>query len=112
MPVTTVKTIFRFKRGFAARLAQLNPLLDQGEPGFEIDTFKLKIGDGITYWNDLPYINDNTELQNELRLLEKTIQENYTTKAYVEDLLEELGLSEGLPSMVALTSQEILDICK
>jgi hypothetical protein len=89
MPVTTVvKTVFRLKRGLAASLAQLNPLLDQGEPGFELDTFKLKIGDGITHWNDLPYINnDDTELQDELRLLEKTIQENYTTKAYVEELL-------------------------
>lgn len=28
----------------------------QGEPGFETDTGKLKIGDGLTPWNALPYI--------------------------------------------------------
>ena len=27
-----------------------------GEPGFEVDTYRLKIGDGKTAWNDLPYI--------------------------------------------------------
>ena len=31
-------------------------ILGAGEPGFESDTFKLKIGDGITSWANLPYI--------------------------------------------------------
>lgn len=33
-----------------------NPLLQRGEIGSEIDTGKLKIGDGVTYWNDLGYV--------------------------------------------------------
>ena len=32
-----------------------NPVLLAGEPGFETDTGKLKIGDGIRNWADLPY---------------------------------------------------------
>lgn len=32
-----------------------NPLLLQGEAGYETDTRYLKVGDGITYWNSLPY---------------------------------------------------------
>jgi hypothetical protein len=28
-----------------------------GEPGFEKDTQKLKIGDGETAWRNLPYVN-------------------------------------------------------
>ena len=43
------------KRGTAARWSAVNPVLKQGEPGFEYDTNKLKIGDGSTAWNLLPY---------------------------------------------------------
>lgn len=32
-----------------------NPILGQGEFGFEIDTKKIKIGDGTTEWNSLDY---------------------------------------------------------
>ena len=32
-----------------------NPILSQGEPGYEIDTNKIKYGDGIATWNVLPY---------------------------------------------------------
>lgn len=46
----------QLKRGTAARWVELNLVLAAGEPGFEYDTKKLKIGDGVTAWNDLPYI--------------------------------------------------------
>ena len=49
------KTIFKFKRGNAATWTKLNPILEDGEPGFELDTGKLKIGDGVTAWNDREY---------------------------------------------------------
>jgi hypothetical protein len=45
----------KFRRNTAANAASSNPLLDAGEPGFETDTGKFKIGDGSTAWNDLPY---------------------------------------------------------
>ena len=35
------------------------PLLEQGEIGFEIDSNKIKIGNGTSKWNDLPYLSDN-----------------------------------------------------
>jgi hypothetical protein len=35
-----------------------NPILGSGEPGFDEDTGKVKIGDGHTHWNDLPYRDD------------------------------------------------------
>lgn len=47
---------FRFKRGTAAGWLASNPILQPGEPGFETDTNKLKIGDGIRTWTALPYI--------------------------------------------------------
>ena len=53
-----IKTTFQVKRGTAARWEELNPILNPGEPGFEMDTFKLKIGNGSTPWRELPYVND------------------------------------------------------
>lgn len=53
-----IKTVFKLKRGTASRWAELNIILEQGEPGWAIDTRVLKIGDGVTPWNNLPAIND------------------------------------------------------
>ena len=50
----------QFKRGIASRWAELNPVLQAGEPGFVTDENRLKIGDGITAWNDLPYQGENS----------------------------------------------------
>lgn len=46
----------RIRRGTKAEWIAKNPILDSGEPGFEHDTRKIKIGDGVTPWNDLAYI--------------------------------------------------------
>lgn len=45
----------QLRRGSSAAWKRLNPVLSVGEPGFEKDTNKLKIGDGFTPWNELPY---------------------------------------------------------
>lgn len=36
---------------------QVNPVLADGEPGHETDTGKVKIGDGLRSWVDLPYVS-------------------------------------------------------
>jgi hypothetical protein len=56
----------QLKRGTSSRWIELNPLLTKGEPGYETDTGKLKIGDGISYWIDLPYFaNVSSSINNE-----------------------------------------------
>jgi hypothetical protein len=50
--------VIKFKRGTAADWTSLNLVLRVGEPGFETDTGKLKIGDGTTAWNSLVYLTD------------------------------------------------------
>lgn len=52
-------SIIQLKRGAASRWAELNPILQAGEPGFVTDENRLKIGDGVTKWNDLPYQGEN-----------------------------------------------------
>ena len=39
----------------AANWAMVNPLLAVGEVGVETDTSKVKLGNGVTPWNGLPY---------------------------------------------------------
>jgi hypothetical protein len=45
----------QIRRGTASQWTAANPLLAQGEMGYETDTYKLKFGDGVTYWNSLVY---------------------------------------------------------
>ena len=141
---TVVKTTFRLKRGTEARWAELNPILDPGEPGFVYDKNRLKIGDGVTPWNDLPYITGKTDILNfknsslfpttgdpsiiykaddELCLYQFNINTNsyeklvdnlnlYASKTYVQELVDNLQIPDDVSTMIALTEQEVLDICK
>ena len=45
----------QIRRGTAAALISTNPTLAAGEPCFETDTGKVKIGDGSTAWTSLAY---------------------------------------------------------
>ena len=51
-----LKTTFKVRRGRAEDWMRVNPILQPGEPGCELDTHKLKLGDGTTPWNELPYV--------------------------------------------------------
>lgn len=49
------------RRDTAANWASNNPVLAQGEEGFETDIKRIKIGDGITAWNSLLYTDTTYE---------------------------------------------------
>jgi hypothetical protein len=44
-----------FRRGTAATWTATNPVLQSGEPGFEVDTGNMKVGNGTSPWTALPY---------------------------------------------------------
>jgi hypothetical protein len=48
-------TKIQVRRDTAANWTGINPTLDQGEIGFETDTSKMKIGNGIDAWTSLSY---------------------------------------------------------
>ena len=50
------------RRGTAAQWSGANPILAAGEIGFESDTSKFKIGDGVNHWADLIYYASAEEL--------------------------------------------------
>jgi hypothetical protein len=46
---------FQLRRDTATAWAAVNPILLAGEAGVELETGKLKVGDGIRNWNELSY---------------------------------------------------------
>ena len=54
------------RRGTASQWVSSNagdgPILNAGEIGWESDTNKFKIGDGVTYWDDLVYFADVNDI--------------------------------------------------
>lgn len=55
-------TTIQLRRGTASEWTTLNPVLHVGEIGFEKDTNKHKIGDGVTTWSGLTYFVNETAL--------------------------------------------------
>lgn len=47
--------IIQQRRGTASQWTTSNPILRDGEFGFETDTLKFKLGNGVTAWNSLAY---------------------------------------------------------
>lgn len=50
--------LIQLRRDTAAAWTASNPVLASGEVGIELDTLKLKVGDGVTAWNSLGYYID------------------------------------------------------
>ena len=66
MNKNTLKTQLVLRNGTSAQWTAANPVLLKGELGLENDTRRMKIGDGITAWEDLPYA---TQEGGEIRIL-------------------------------------------
>jgi hypothetical protein len=56
MAKEVIKTTFQVKRANKETWIRVNPVLAPGEPGCELDTHLLKMGDGVTDWQNLPYV--------------------------------------------------------
>lgn len=57
MATEVISTTFQLKRGLASAWERANPILAPGEPGWTLDTHVLKIGDGVTPWNELDSVS-------------------------------------------------------
>jgi hypothetical protein len=58
-----VSDTIQLRRDTAANWTSADPVLHAGEPGFETDTGKFKIGDGSSSWTSLGYAGDKTYTQ-------------------------------------------------
>jgi hypothetical protein len=56
----------QLRRGIASLWTSANPTLPEGVMGYETDTKKMKIGDGVTEWQELAYWYDDAAKQDTL----------------------------------------------
>ena len=75
----------QIRRDTKARWADLNPILAAGEMGFEIDNNRLKIGNGITAWNSLPYVTE-TDWSTVITQIDTLTQKLDALEARVQEL--------------------------
>lgn len=92
------------RRGTALQWTTADPILEAGEIGFESDTNKFKLGDGVNQWSDLDYfINEaaiSTDIEGAISDTEKGANNGVATlDAFGRVPIEQLGnLVDGAPN--------------
>ena len=59
-----VKDTIQSRRGSSAQWSAANPILADGEIGYDSTTKQMKVGDGVTAWNSLAYVTPSLETAN------------------------------------------------
>lgn len=89
----------RPRSGTAAQWTSANPILAEREIGFEYPAgglgtglVKMKMGDGSTHWNDLPYATVSPIVEN----VESSSTENVPSSAYVKTKFDTLNSKSNI----------------
>ena len=106
--------VIQLRGGTATALAQVNPKPERRELMVEVDTGKIKVGDGIHTWNELPYSGGGATEQPQLtgvnieltatNITQKSVSlpancdMNSLIKVYIQGLLTEQDLDWELDS--------------
>lgn len=98
---------FKLRRGPAAEWTTDNPTLLAGEPGFEIDTNKLKIGNGIDAWNDLDYFPNPSDLVAGVSTVEGRtgdvdLSDLFAALAHAHAITDVTGLAAALADAISM----------
>jgi hypothetical protein len=101
----------QLKRGTAARWKELNLILAAGEPGFVTDEYRFKIGDGITDWNNLPYIGESSVFNADTHYDFPSVgRANVIYKAESEKMIYQWNTTELKYEILGTTNVDVLDI--
>ena len=96
----------QLRRGSAQEWANVNPTLAIGELGIEIDTGRIKIGDGVTSWNSLKYERPPESISNSPNtLIQRDADGNFQAGAITGSLIGNAATSTRLANsrQIALT---------
>ena len=124
MTVERIDTRFQLRRGTTAQWADADPVLAAGEPGVDLDTGALRIGDGDTVWSALPDSSgipgppgttDYAALDNlpELGTAAATDAGDYATAATAQAVAAMVPRRGGLPGVLSVltgTEDETLTV--
>lgn len=96
MATIRIKSAFILRRGTAANWSEKNPILREGEEGYETDTGRRKVGDGTTEWNNLKYdsgiVDQTYNPDSENAQSGKAVAEAVADKEF--ELIEEITITE------------------
>ena len=97
------------RRGTAAQWTSANPVLNAAEMGWESDTNKFKIGDGVNHWADLDYFIDanstvNPSFGSSITFEGATANDFETTLAVTDPTADRTITFPDATGTVALTS--------
>lgn len=81
-----IKSVIQLRRATENQWIEANPVLYLGEPAYSTDVYKLKIGDGVSTWIELPYLDEELIAGNGIVINEKVIS--------LDDLIIDCGTSE------------------
>ena len=90
--------IYKLRGGTAEQWVEKNPILREKEPGVETNTKKFKIGDGQTYWNDLPYYVNEDAVK--IMISEAMANADPITPAQVTEIVTRVKSELTLPNLV------------
>lgn len=76
--------VIQLRGGTADALSEVNPLLERREIMCEVDTGRIKVGDGTHTWNDLPYSGGSGGSQVMPSTLSITLTATQIAQKYVE----------------------------
>lgn len=112
----SVQTLIQIRRGLSTEWTAVNPVLSAGEWGYETNTGRYKIGDGITGWTSLDYsaITPDSFVQGTGIGLTQgangstlTIAVTGITSSLVTDFNSAVS---GIVTSISVSPEEILDI--
>jgi hypothetical protein len=98
--------VFKQRRGTAAALAAANETPAAGQIVVETDTSRLKVGDGVTQWNSLGYINNDIAIADvtglTAALAGKQEAGEYATISHTHTISAVVGLQSALDGTAPL----------
>lgn len=57
-----INTKIKHRRDTSANWSSQNPILSEGEIGVDTTINRMKVGDGTTTWNNLPYVDTQVQI--------------------------------------------------
>lgn len=91
--------VIKLRAGSHSLWADLNPILNKNEIAYDIDKNAVKVGNGEDAWNDLPYMNSGSLIDDEFDFGSEDDDEviyGLNNKALVEGKVEDLDYPESV----------------
>lgn len=96
-----LSTRFQIRQGSSAEWAAANPVLLEGEPGFDTDTNEYKIGDGTSRWSALKTYVDETKVRELINVELSNADPSNSLAAHISDPTPHPAYDDG-PSFLLL----------